>query len=219
MRTKYGKATFITLRAGLSLLLLMLAILCLDLTPALAVGNSAAIPSLAEFSKIVQNGQKDVVRGVYVQNLLALPVVQQPEGNATYVSSQEGEVTEFSTAAQYGNVGLLAHNYKAGRFFFQLTSGQDVQLIYGDGHAETFVIKKILQFQALEPTNPFSSFRNIDKDETLDAGQMFNRVYAGQRHLTLQTCIAAKGNPSWGRVFVIALPRKNVEMQYQHNRR
>ena len=219
MTTKYSKATSISLRASLSLLLLVLAVLCLDLTPALAVGNSAALPSLAEFSKTVQNGQKDVVRGVYVKNLLALPVVQQPEGNATYVSSQEGEVTEFSTAAQYGNVGLLAHNFKAGRFFFQLTSGQDVQLIYGDGHVETFVIKKVLQFQALEPTNPFSSFRNLDKDETLDSGQMFNRAYAGERHLTFQTCIAAEGNPSWGRIFVIALPRKNVQIHYQHNPR
>ena len=219
MTTKYSKATSITLRASLSLLLLMLAVLCLDLNPALAVGNSAAIPSLAEFSKIVQNGQKDVVRGVYVQNLLALPVVQQPEGNATYVSSQEGEVTEFSTAAQYGNVGLLAHNYKAGRFFFQLTSGQDVQLIYGDGHTETFLIKKVLQFQALEPTSPFSPFRNLEKDETLDAGQMFNRAYAGERHLTFQTCIAAEGNPSWGRIFVIALPWKNIEIRHQHNGR
>ena len=37
MTTKYGKATSITLRAGLSLLLLMLAALCLDLNPVMGL--------------------------------------------------------------------------------------------------------------------------------------------------------------------------------------
>jgi hypothetical protein len=36
---------------------------------------------------------------------------------------------------------------------------------------------------------------------------MFKRVYFGDRHLTFQTCIAKDGEASWGRLFVIAVPK------------
>jgi hypothetical protein len=214
MALKYRKATPIALRLSLSLLLWAVASLWLNPGSVLAVGNAVSLPSFADFSETVQNGQKDVIRGVYVENVLALPVVQQPAGNATYVSNLDGEATQFRMAFQYGNIGLLAHNHKAGQSFSKLTPGQEVQLIYGDGDVETFVIKKVLQFQALEPTSPFSSFKNLDKDETLTAEQMFSRVYAGRYHLTFQTCIAAYGKLSWGRLFVIAMPRKNAQTSH-----
>ena len=75
MALKYRKATPISLRICLSLLLLSVSSLWLDLNPALAVGSAVSLPSLAAFSELVQNGQKDVVRGVYVKNVLALPVL------------------------------------------------------------------------------------------------------------------------------------------------
>jgi hypothetical protein len=218
MALKYRKAIPISFRVCLSLLLLSVSSFWLDFNPVLAVGSAVSLPSLTDFSELVQNGQKDVIRGVYVESLLALPVVQQPAGNANYVSNRDGEVTQFGMAAQYGNVGLLAHNHKAGQTFSQLTLGQNVQLIYGDGTIESFVIKKVLHFQALEPTSPFSSFRNLDKDEMLTAGQMFNRAYTGRYHLTFQTCIAAEGKLSWGRLFVIALPKIGAHIPLQHRR-
>lgn len=218
MALKYGKATRLSLRISLSLLLLAVASLWLSPGSALAVGNAASLPSFAYFSEIVQDGQKDIIRGVYVENVLALPVVQQPDENATYVSNRDGEATQFRMASQYGNIGLLAHNHKAGQSFSKLTLGQEVQLIYGDGEVETFVIRKVLQFQALQPTSPFSSFKNLDRDETLTAEQMFGRVYAGRYHLTFQTCIAAYGKLSWGRLFVIAIPRQNVERPHHQKR-
>ncbi|MCK6541027.1 MAG: hypothetical protein L6Q26_13325, partial [Anaerolineales bacterium] len=61
--------------------------------------------------------------------------------------------------------------------------------------------------QALQPTSLYSSFRSLDKDETLTAEQMFKRVYVGDRHIAFQTCIEAEGNLSWGRLFVIAIPK------------
>lgn len=199
---------------SLSLFIIILVSLWLNPSSVLAIGNTAPLPTFADFSRIVQNGQKDVLRGVYVDTVLALPVVQQPPGNTVYVSDHDGEATQFGMASQQGNIGLLAHNDKAGKYFSQLAPGQEVQLVYGDGRVETFVIEEILKFQAPQPTNPYSSFKNLDQDETLTVGQMFNRAYAGERHVTFQTCIAANGKLSWGRLFVIALPKRNPQPPY-----
>ncbi len=85
-----------------------------------ALGNAKAIPDFAEFVKSVENNQAGVLRGVYVPNVLAFPVVQQPAGNAAYVSLNDGEITQFSMPSQFGNVGLLAHNNLSGRYFTEL---------------------------------------------------------------------------------------------------
>lgn len=172
---------------------------------ALAMAGSAT--NFTKFSQSVQNGQKDVLTGVYVSNVMALPVVQQPYGNAGYVSNNDGEATQFRMASQFGNVGLLAHNHLSGESFSQLAVGQEVRLVYGDGKVEYFVIAQVLRYQALQPTSPYSSFSNLEKDETLSAENMFKRVYFGDRHVTFQTCIEAEGDLSWGRLFVIAIPK------------
>ena len=190
-----------------SLLLIILTVLWLKPASALALGNAPALPTFIDFSKSVQNGQKDILRGVYVANVLALPIVQQPSGKDSYVSGQDGKVTQFNMPSKYGNIGLLAHNHLAGKFFSQLAVGQEVKLIYGDGHIEVFVIKEVLEYQALQPTSPYSSFKNLNKAETLTATQMFQRVYLGDHHLTFQTCIKSNGESSWGRLFIIAVPK------------
>lgn len=170
-----------------------------------AIGyTESALPGFADFNKSVQTGESDVLRGVYVQDVLALPVVQQPQSNPYYVSNRDGQITQFSIASQYGNTGLLAHNTLSGRLFSQLAVGQEVRLVYGDGNVKYFVITQILRFQALQPKSISSSFRNLDRNETLTAGEMFNRAYLGESRAVFQTCIAAQGNASWGRLFVIA---------------
>jgi hypothetical protein len=163
-------------------------------------------PNFADFRRSVQNGEADILRGVYVPKVLALPVVQQPEDQPYYVSQQNDEVTQFSMATQYGNIGLLAHNNLSGKFFSKLSIGHQVRLVYGDGRVEYFVVMAILRFRATEPQSVSSSFRNLDRNETLSAGEMFNRVYGGERHLVFQTCIEAQGNASWGRMFILAVP-------------
>lgn len=195
---------------NLSLLLFTLVALLLNPIPTLAMSNTASLPSFTDFSKAVQNGQADVLRGVYVNNVLALPIVQQPSGNAGYVSNHDGEATQFSMASQFGNIGLLAHNHLSGKSFSELVAGQEIRLVYGDGHVEYFVVKEVLQYQALQPNSAYSSFKNLNKDETLSAEQMFKRVYFGDRHVTFQTCINAEGNQSWGRLFVIAVPKEEL---------
>ncbi len=175
-----------------------------------ALGNVVSLPTLAEFSRTVQNGNAKMLRGVYVDDIFALPIIQQPAGEPAFVSTNDGEVTQFSMPSQYGNVGLLAHNHLSGKFFSELAIGQQVRLVYGDGKIETFVITEVLRYQALQPTSPYSSFRNMDNaEETLSANQMFTKAYLGDRHVTFQTCIDAYGNSSWGRMFVIAVPKSD----------
>jgi len=193
-----------------SIFLVLIAALFVAPLSTLAMGNGTTLPTFAEFSNSVQNKQTDLLRGVYVTNVLALPVVQQPSGNAGYVSGNDGEATQFRMATQYGNIGLLAHNHLAGKTFSSLIVGQEVRLVYGDGRVEYFVIKEVLKYQALQPNSPYSSFRNLDNDDILSAEQMFKRVYFGDHHVTFQTCIDAEGNPSWGRLFIIAVPKEQV---------
>lgn len=190
-----------------SLLLVLFVSIFFNPIPAHALENSEALPDFSEFSKAIQNNQAGVLRGVYVSDVLALPIVQQPASNAGYVSFNEGEATQFGMASQFGNVGLLAHNNLSGRLFSKLVVGQEVRLVYGDGKVEYFVIKQILKYQALQPTSPYSTFRDLTNDEKLTAEQLFNKVYRGDRHVTFQTCIEAYGNLSWGRLFVVAEPR------------
>ncbi len=192
-----------------SLLLIVLISLLLNPASTLAMGNGeATLPAFAEFSQTVQDGRADTVRGVYVSSVLALPVVQQPWGHAGYVSNYDGVATQFRMAAQYGTVGLLAHNYLAGRTFSQLEVGQEVRLVYGDGRVKTLVVTEVLRYQALQPNSPYSSFRNMDKEEEiLSVEKMFKRVYFGENQVAFQTCIEAEGNLSWGRLFVIAVPK------------
>ena len=166
-----------------------------------------ALPNIWFFYNTAQNGDAGLVRGVYVQDVLALPIVQQPVDDPYYVSNHDGEVTQFTTAAQYGSIGLLAHNNLSGKSFSQLSVGQEVDVMYGDGRVEKFVITEVLHFQALQPESQQSFFLNLDTSETVSANEMFNRVYTGDHHLTFQTCIKANGNMSWGRLFVVATPK------------
>jgi hypothetical protein len=198
-------------RTALSLhfLLILFASFFLNPNSTQAIGYTEdSLISFADFNRSVQNGEADILRGVYVPDVLALPVVQQPAGKPYYVSNRDGQITQFSIAAQYGNTGLLAHNTLSGRLFSQLAIGQEVRLVYGDGSVKYFVIAQLLRFQALQPESVSSSFRNLDRNETLTAGQMFNRAYLGENRTVFQTCIAAEGNPSWGRLFAVAVPKE-----------
>lgn len=166
--------------------------------------SSAATP-LMNFAAEVSSG-KDIVTGVYAVDSFSFPVVQQPKSNFAAISTAPDTVTQFGLAAQFGNVGLLAHNYLAGAQFFDLTEGQRIYLVYGTGRVEAFTVTEILQYQALSPYSIYSEFKSLDDGVTLTVTEMFNLVYTGARHLTLQTCIENNGNSSWGRLFVIAEP-------------
>jgi len=201
---------------NVSILFTLFVSLFFNPTNALAMGGNT-LPGFAEFSESVQNGNANILRGVYVPETFALPIVQQPSNSAGYVSSKDGELTQFHMASNYGNVGLLAHNHLSGKLFSDIAVGQEIRLVYGDGSVEFFVVTEVLRYQALQPNSPWSSFRDIDTDAKLSAEQMFKRVYFGDRHVTFQTCIEQNGELSWGRLFVIAVPKVQNASYYYSN--
>lgn len=154
----------------------------------------------------VTNEYPNFIRSVLVPLSFSYAVVQQPDDNPYYVSSSKDLVTEFNLARQYNNSGLLAHNNLAGSKFKNLAMGQKIYIVREDGHVDRYTVSAIHRFQALESTNTESSFVDLDTGKTFSAVDVFNQMYTGARHLTLQTCISAMGDASWGRLFVIATP-------------
>jgi len=177
-------------------------------TPVLAdaaVNPNPVSTPLMSFVESVTTGQ-NVVTGVYAKDGFSFAVVQQPTSNFAFVSTAPNTVTQFGLAAQFNNIGLLAHDYLAGTEFSNLAVGQRIYLVYGTGRVEAFTVTQVLQYQALSPYSPYSEFKNLDANVTLTATDMFKLVYTGSRHVTFQTCIDRNGNSSWGRLFVIAEP-------------
>jgi hypothetical protein len=167
---------------------------------------STSGPTLEAFAATVADGQADLIKGVYVQERLALKVQQQPADAPGYIAPQPDTVTQFSLAAAYNVTGLLAHNFAAGAKFYQLAEGERAWIIYGDGAFKEYQIERIERYQAEEPNSPISNFINLETNEALSATELFMRVYTGDDHVTFQTCFALGGNDSGGRLFVIALP-------------
>jgi len=161
---------------------------------------------LKDFVDSIVDGQASVIKGVYVDAVMEYPVVQQPSSQPGFVSSNDGIVTEFSMPKDYGVIGILAHNFAAGAAFFQVDVGDIVDVVYGDGSLQPYQVTEILEYQALSPKSPSSSFIDLDSGEQLTATQLFKRVYMGDHHLTLQTCIQVGSEDSWGRLFLIAEP-------------
>ncbi len=161
---------------------------------------------LDQFIKSVTGQKADLVTGVYVPGRFSLPVLQQPYGDASFVSRQAVSATQFRLAAPYGTIGLLAHNYLSGKKYFNLRAGDEVIIVYGDGNHEHYRISEIERYQALSPTSPYSDFIDLsDPNQTkMSASQLFQRVYTTQNRVVFQTCIEAYGDSSWGRIFVIA---------------
>jgi hypothetical protein len=167
------------------------------------------LPNLNTFIETVADGNASALRGVYVPNVMALSIVQQPTGYPGYVSTEEAVATQFSIATEVGNVGLLAHNTHAGSFFSNIKQGDRIILVYGDGRIESFMANSVQRYQALDPYSPYSEFKDLDTQTTFTAENLFNNVYRGDYHLTLQTCIENNGNSSWGRLFIMATPVEN----------
>lgn len=168
--------------------------------------SSANLPGLEEFIRQVADGQANRVRGLYVSGVLALRIVQQPPGDAAFISRQEGTATEFQNADAFGVVGLLAHNFLSGRDFFHLKPGQELDLIYGDGTVQRYRVSEIDDFQRLSVTDLSSDFQELASNQVWTANEVFAKFYQQTKSLTLQTCIERNGNWSWGVRMILAKP-------------
>jgi hypothetical protein len=164
------------------------------------------LPSLEEFARQVSNGRDGVLTGVYVAGVMALKVLQQPDGDASFISAEDGTATQFQSSTFYGVVGLLAHNFLSGRYFQELNPSQKVTLIYGDGSLENYRITDIANFERLVQGDLRSNFRDLATDAEWTVDEVFNQFYTGDRHLTLQTCIEKDGVWNWGVQFIVADP-------------
>lgn len=184
-------------------------------TPLPAVTPTEAVDRVFDaFVARVKNGRADKIVGVYVQDVLALPVIQQPSDangnpiNPGFVSENDDEATQFLYAYIFadGNIGLIAHNYLAGRYFFNLQIGDLVELIYGDGRVEEYVISEMPSYRALSPRSTTSDFEDLQTGAIMTSTELFYRVYGGEKRVTFQTCIARDNDTEWGRFFPIAFP-------------
>ena len=190
----------------LATLSLLLALTWLLVPSQARAWESDEIPSFEQFVAQVANGEADELRGLYVPGILADVIVSQPQGQPTFVSSQQGAVTQFDLAAKFGTVGLLAHNYLAGSDFSLLEEGQVLYLVYGYGRTETYIVSRTMRYQALSPNSPTSDFVDLETGEKLSASGLFAKTFQREGDVVLQTCIYADGDASWGRLFIIATP-------------
>jgi hypothetical protein len=185
---------------------------------ALAAGKTSRLrdQGFATFAASLNKMSGDAPVGLYAPGLLAAPIVAQPAGNPAYVSPADGVLTHFGLTAGHGSTGLLAHNTAAGVLFSRLQPGQVIYLVRGNQDVDAYLITTLLQYQALQPSSPYSDFIDLEQPSLrLTATELFYQVYAVPGRLVLQTCIAKDGNDNWGRLFLIAEP---VEPGYQATR-
>ncbi len=168
--------------------------------------DQAGLPSLKDFTRQVFNGQAGQLRGIYIPGILAAPVVQQPAGMDDFVSPWQNVITQFGLASRLGSTGLLAHNYLAGEAFGLLQEGQELELIDGSGRVANFTVIEILRYQALDSADVTTRLLDLESQASITSADLFNKVYNRPGQVVLQTCIKRDGNPSWGRLFVIASP-------------
>ncbi len=171
-----------------------------------ALNNRSTLPNFV--ARIATSGNAGQIAGLFLTGRLELPVLQQPSNSPGFVSSVPDSVTQFGLASQHGSLAFLAHNNLAGQKFFNLKSGQILSLVYGNGKVDYYRIVDIREYRALSPNSPYSNFVDLDdpQGDVISVTDLFYNIYAKAGRLILQTCIEAEGQPSWGRLFIIAVP-------------
>ncbi len=197
MKTLSWKIKLVSITASLAILF--------GILPASPVTASSNNISLDEFKSAVSSTNTSKLVGLFVEEVLAVRVVQQSSGS--YVSSIKNSVTQFGQADYFGSIGLIAHNYLSGANFSRLYIGTKILLIYDDGSSKEYTVTTIKRYQALSPDNPYSDFINLDEpDIHVSSTNVINEIYGRSDSLVLQTCISKDGNLNWGRLFIIASP-------------
>ncbi|RPI78370.1 MAG: hypothetical protein EHM41_25155 [Chloroflexi bacterium] len=158
------------------------------------------------FVSQVTDGVGDLPRGIYIEGQFALPILQQPENDAMFVSTEDGTTTLFSSAAKQGITGLLAHNYLSGLLFYNLQAGEEIRIVYGNGTYRRYVIEGVYSFQRMNFDTLSGDFIDLATNERMSSNDVFARFYSGSEHVTLQTCLERDGKSNWGLIFVVAWP-------------
>jgi hypothetical protein len=156
-------------------------------------------------SAATANSSSSQLARVSAGNLFDLPVVQQPSGNSGYVSTMSDTFTQFGMASNYGSIGVLAHNYLAGKYLNSLSVGDVITVTFTDGSIKDYTVSDVKIYQALSPESMYSNFVDVNNtSKVLSSSNMFLSTFGLKGALVLQTCVTKNGNSSWGRIFVIA---------------
>ena len=158
------------------------------------------------------------INGVYLGQDHFLRVVNQPSNKPEFVSDISGVVTNFQLASRFGNIGLIAHNYLGGRHFSDLKIGDMVYVMNGFQDKRCYQVTSIHCYQALNPRSSRSNFIDLETREMHSVNEVFKKIYTGEHHLVLQTCIEKGNIKEWGRLFVIAVPVERLILPLEENR-
>jgi hypothetical protein len=158
-----------------------------------------------QFAEIFSEVRIDPVGGVYAPGAFGFPIVEQPPGKDNYVSRKSGLVTRFRQAERYGVTGLLAHNYLAGKSFYDLDVGQEIWLLFGDDLL-LYRVESIHRYQRIRNRRSGDEFIDLNDGQILTTHEIFVQFYRGEPHVTFQTCLEREGELDWGLYFVVAMP-------------
>lgn len=103
----------------------------------------------------------------------------EPQACPLCVTTRAGAASLFGRAQQAGTVGILAHNYMAGVYFYELEPGDWLALEYADGQRADYAV-----------THASAYYRHnglLCNGRCYSEDQVFAREYTGG--LVLQTCI------------------------------
>jgi hypothetical protein len=164
------------------------------------------LPSLESFIDQVRNGEASTLVGIYGEDIMALRIVQQPNGDPAYIDLMDGTATQFYKASLFGAIGLLAHNNLSGGYFFEINLGADLVLVYGDGRTSHYTVSEIGDYQRLSLSDLRSDFMDLATNQKKSVDEVFAHYYQQEQVLTLQTCIAQNGISDWGVRFILARP-------------
>lgn len=137
---------------------------------------------------------------VYISGVLDLKVEPQLNGDNLEITNDPEIVNQYSLA-KGGTVALMAHNYLAGQYFYQIREGDVVLLDFRDGHSRKYVVTDIIEFQRLNLL-----FISTETLQVYSERQFLNTFFQSRDYLVFMTCLEKSGNVSWGVTLFIALP-------------
>ncbi|HUN22984.1 MAG TPA: hypothetical protein PK299_07650 [Anaerolineales bacterium] len=174
-------------------------------SPSAEPNNNSDLLSFVEDAKI---GSPELT-GLYIEDLLSMPIIQQENQQPNWVSGSFNTVTQYYYASLTNTIGILAHNYLAGAYFYEITENQTISIVDGLGNIQSFRVVELKRYQALSPNSPETNLMDLETGEVFEAYEIYIKYYVsqpGETKLVLQTCIENNGNGSWGRYFVVAVP-------------
>lgn len=148
----------------------------------------------------------EATAALYVPDLFGFPILPQPEGEHGFVSAKADRVTQFGLAARHGVVGILAHNYLAGKDFYRLQLGQQLWIAASRHKVQLYQVIQIEAFQKIMRPGQPDRYVELSNDRVWSVAELFARYYTGRPHVVLQTCLEKNGRLDWGLTFIVAAP-------------